>query len=78
MAEFPYTVTQYLSIINRGGDDLRKLNLFVANYLDSLILPESVREKVDSTPFNFLSESWIDLVFDFGDYNQNDYGRMEE
>lgn len=44
------------SIIKRGGDDLKKLNQEIADYLDSLNLSDKVRDIIANTDINSMAE----------------------
>lgn len=49
------------SIVKRGGDDKRKLNQEVANYLDGLSLSDKARSIIADTDINNMAEcfGWL-------------------
>lgn len=50
------TMDQIDEITRRGGDQLRKLNKAVADYLDGLKLSDKAREQISQTDFNNMAD----------------------
>ncbi len=50
-----YTRNEINEITKRGGDDLKKLNQMVADYLDSLKLSDKARAVISDTDFNCMA-----------------------
>lgn len=50
-----YTRKEINEITKRGGDDLKKLNQMVADYLDSLNLSDKARAVISETDFNCMA-----------------------
>lgn len=50
------TMNQIDEITRRGGDQLRKLNKAVADYLDGLDLSEKARDQISQTDFNNMAD----------------------
>lgn len=50
-----YTRKEINEITKRGGDDLKKLNQMVADYLDSLNLSDEARTVISETDFNCMA-----------------------
>lgn len=50
-----YTRNEINEITKRGGDDLKKLNKMVADYLDGLDLSDRARAVISDTDFNCMA-----------------------
>lgn len=50
-----YTRDEINEITKRGGDDLKKLNKMVADYLDDLDLSDRARAVISDTDFNCMA-----------------------
>lgn len=50
------TRKEIADIVNKGGDQLAKLNKMVAGHLGSLRLSDKAREQVDLTDINAMAE----------------------
>ena len=50
------TMDQINEITRRGGDQLRKLNKAVADYLDGLKLSDKAREQISQTDINNMAD----------------------
>lgn len=50
-----YTRNEIDEITKRGGDDLKKLNKMVADYLDGLDLSDRARAVISDTDFNCMA-----------------------
>lgn len=50
-----YTRKEINEITKRGGDDLKKLNKMVADYLDDLDLSDRARAVISDTDFNCMA-----------------------
>lgn len=50
-----YTRDEINKITKRGGDDLKKLNKMVADYLDNLDLSDRARKVINETDFNCMA-----------------------
>lgn len=50
------TMDQINEITRRGGDQLRKLNKAVADYLDGLELSDKARDQISQTDFNNMAD----------------------
>lgn len=59
------TMDQIDEITRRGGDQLRKLNKAVADYLDGLKLSDKAREQISQTDFNNMADVFGGFVVAF-------------
>ena len=50
------TMDQINEITRKGGDQLRKLNKAVADYLDGLKLSDKARDQISQTDFNNMAD----------------------
>lgn len=51
-------MNQITNIVNRGGEELRKLNKAVAEHLDNLNLSDGARGVISATDLNVFADLW--------------------
>lgn len=52
------TQKEIFEIVKRGGNDLNRLNVEVAAYLDTLELSDRARQYIIGTPINNMADAW--------------------